>query len=386
MDYESFSTMREDGAHIAWEMRLRTLYMKIRSEAGLEDDLDIPSFIFSQEKWGSWCPELYAIKLCDRLMTHFSFDAVEHVLRHEMAHQLVDAWSYKSSHGEAWKRACKILGAIPERLTTDNFLSHCRGSYDEDPIVDRVRKLLIKGHDHAVTEEESEIFLKKAQSMMARHQISMFEICGNDRLMLPRPVGPMYKRYPSWMITLGNLLKDFYNVEFIRNYCYVYVWKDKKRICETWYYLELFGEPSNLDVAEYIAESLINNGLILYEDYKKRRSEEIKDKDLRWKHLWGRKCSKTAFMTGLLDAFADKLNDQKQDLEEEIAVSHGWDKALLLRDDPILRESYEKHYPRRHTTYGSHLKGDGHNAGRDAGRHLSLHRGVNAKSRERLLS
>jgi hypothetical protein len=271
------------------------------------------------------------------------------------------------------------------------LLAGFRGD-DESPVIDKVRKLFVKGNDSAVTEEESELFLKKAHEIMARHSIDMRLICGSDRLFLPRPVGPLRKQWPSWEGSLSALVAKFYGVERIILRAYVY----NEGLMQ---YMSLYGEPSNLDIAEYVYCAILNVGEMLYRRYLAERKAEHSERVKKWKGDVSRinklikenpsitryfppkphqskKASKAAFMSGLLSGYERVLEEKHEAVLAKIEAEEGESHALLLLDDPMLKEAYHKEYPRLCTRYGSYSFGAGRNAGYDAGRNMRIRTGV----------
>ena len=160
------------GSHAVWIMKLQSTYNKICQALGNGNEyicnnyridgktLRVPGFRICQMsgKWGTWSPSEKFISLHEDLFLRFEWGAVEQVLKHEMAHQIDgDIWDLDFRghvHGEAFKRACKLLDCDDSRTTSSEMLAGFKGT-EESPIVDKVRKLLVKGNDTAVTEAES---------------------------------------------------------------------------------------------------------------------------------------------------------------------------------------------------------------------------------------
>ena len=386
-------------AYTVWGMKLQRLYKDIRKELYGErgsidgKQLNVPLFRINLKRWGEWNPSTRTISLCEDLFLRFEWGAVEHVLRHEMAHQIItEVWDFDYCghvHGAAFVRACKLLNISSERCTPETLLMGFTGD-DKLPIVDKVRKLLVKGNDSAATDGESKVFLKKAHELMAHHSIDMQIICGEDRLFIPRPVGPLYKHYPSWESHLSKLVEEYYGVERIIMPVYI----DGIR----YQHMTFFGTPSQLDVAEYIYNAILNIGEILYRQFLSKRKAEhqvmINDwyADCQKKNEQRRldptarvyfnnkpkqrKASKGAFMGGLIRGYKDVLAKKHQEVLERIEREEGESKSLLLLDDPMLNEAYHKQYPniRTFSTNGSY--GAGHSEGLTAGRNMRIRTGV----------
>ena len=399
----SSRTVDRTGAHAIWALKLESSFFKIRKQLyGDRGNIDgkklkTPQFRIGQKRWGEWNPDSRTISLCEDLFLRFEWGAVEHVLKHEMAHQIVsEIWDFGFrgfSHGEAFKRACKLLDISSERCTPETMLANFRGD-GELPVIDKVRKLFVKGNDSAVTEAESETFLKKAHELMARHSIDMRTICGSDRLFLPRPVGPLRKRWPSWENYLSSLVSKYFGVKRIILSTYV----DGEGSMQ---YMSLFGEPSNLDIAEYMYCAILNVGEILYRKYLTNRKTEHTERIKVWKEdvvrinklvkdnpevkryfppkpCQSRKASQGSFMSGLLSGYALVLEEQRKVVMKKIEDEEGISHALLLLDDPMLKEAYHKEYPRLRNRPGNYSYGAGRSEGFEAGKNMRIRTGVSS--------
>ncbi len=261
----------------SWTYCLINSYNNIKTEVykTINKELSLPVIEINpviNAKWGSWNPTSRVMTFSSKLLRSYEWSAVEYVMRHEIAHQIVseifDMDCYGVSHGEAWQRACDIVDIEPKRCSSVNFLSSFKGE-TKNSMVEKVSKLLIHANDKGATKAEAELFMNKAQELMLKHNIKMNDDM-SDRIYIKRPFGLNYRRFPSWLWQLGRLLEQHYNVKHIKTYCYL----DGK----LYYRLELFGEPSNLDIAEYVGHALMTQADYLYSKYKLERAEELKIK------------------------------------------------------------------------------------------------------------
>jgi len=353
---------REDN-HRVWCMKLYTLYTKLCNEIYTNHNVLLPwNMNFSiltgdvnrNGELGNYNTSSCVIALHEVLFTNYAEGAVEHVLRHEICHMIVDRlWnldSFNNHHGEAFKRACGLLGIDDNRLATPEMLSF--GTYTESSIVDKIRKLLLKGHDSGISCAESELFLKKAYTLMSRNRIDMSDVCGRDKFYTYRPVGGSHKRMPTWISQLGVLLTEYYHVRAIT-------------IRGEESHLELFGTPENLDLAEQIFYSISNQGIMLYRSYR--------DNPTRPSGMYGRRCSSNSFMCGLIHGFRKVLERTRRSILEDVSEDN---QSLLLLNDPILEQHYRSHYTRISKISHSSIRGSGYHAGKQTGSNLSLRAGM----------
>jgi hypothetical protein len=330
----------------------------------LDRELMVPNFalICGSHPWGAWNSDKRCLKISVDLLHHFEWEAVVHVLRHEMAHMIVrEIWHEEGkAHGEAFKKACKVLDIDSRSCASPDFLSGFKGVGNESSVVNKIRKLMLKGQCGAATEAEAEAFIKKAQQLMSAHNLSNFDVLGADKVFVRRPVGGKHKRFPTWLWTLADLVSEHYGVQNIRAYT-----RDYDGVVYS--YLELFGEPSCVDVAEYVFHVVMVRAEALYENHK-RDGNRKRDRK--------RKLSKPAFMKGLVAGYRSTLDESKHEMEKSYTDKQ---RSLVLANDKLLQEKYNEAYPQmKMVTHAS--KGAGFKEGQEAGEGLVVAPSIGADS------
>jgi len=376
-------THYENECNDAWVYQLSCMYNNISYEVLKETDKQLTTPIFSimhaKSKWGEWNPSTGVMSFSSDLLKHYEWDAVKHVMKHEVAHQIVseifDMDCHQVSHGKLWAEACKIVGIEPKRCDSATFLSSFKG-VEESSAVRKVKKLMNLANGRGATEAEMENALSKAQEVMIRHNIKLSDVTIDKHVWVKRPIGDRYTRWASWMWTVGQLLCDHYNVECIRTHNGYKV--NDKGIRKSTHQLEIFGEPHNVDIAEYVAHALLNQAEMAYEKYRKemaqiatQRREEMKKEGYFYKAE--SRISKRAFMEGLVNGYSYKLNSERSIVLDKIKAE---DCSIVLGDDKLLKEMYGKAYPNRVNAHRSCAQGMGYGSGRKAGESLSLSQGL----------
>jgi len=328
----------------------------------LGQKLQLPRFIAHQGKsyWGMWSPESRKLSFNIDLMRNYEWGAVRHVLLHEMAHMIVDEifnMSEGRSHGEAFAKACKVLGVDNRRCCSKDFLISFRGKAGVNPELEKIRKLMAKGSCSSSTEAESHAFALKAKSLMKKYNLTNRDVMGMDKAFVKRPIGGKYRRFPHWLFALGNLICKHYSVEYIQTYV-----RDP-RTYDMYYYIEIFGEPHNVDIAEYVFHVVQTKGEAMYLNHK---NDPNRNRNRR-------KLSKPAYMEGVVDGYASTLEVPENN------VSH-LEEALLLADDQILKEKMRQAYPRMRNSHSTFRTGSGGSEGMAAGRGISVSTGVGGSS------
>ena len=397
----------EDDCNKVWLYRLQSSYVKIQKEISIHTGKLLKSPIFeinpnTKSKWGSWSPSGRVMCFSLSLLRNYEWAAVEHVMRHEVAHQIVSEIfgmdCYGVSHGAAWQEACKIVSIDPKRCESSDELSEFKGTCSS-PMVEKVRKILIHANDEAATESEAETFMRKAKELMLRHDIAMKDVIGSERLFVTRPFGPLFKRWGSHMWKLGGFLSRHYDVKYIKTYGP----NNTSR-------LELFGEPDKLDIAEYVGHALLNQAELLYEKQRIKVAAEKSLKRLRKRDLsldsmsycpYSRKLSKRSFIEGVISGYSAKMDEDRQFVRDKVAVEVAKEKCVEtgssytagdmaivpVYNERLLNEMYGNAYRTIRTTTISCSSGGGYSDGHSAGKSLRLSRGVNSGGNSgRLLS
>lgn len=416
MHYEWF----EQDIETAWSHHLITEWYKIQSHVRKHSDkyLPLPNFKINAKlhhAWGMWHKDTRTITISLDLLKKFEWAAVVHVLKHETAHQIVDELLHVNAkpHGETWHLACDMVGIPHVRCDSQANLDSFKGQLPSNPAIETIRKLIIHGNDCAVTKEESQLFLNKAQSLMIKYNIDANTIHGiehNNTFYAFRPVGPIVDGHRAWLGFLANMVCDYYNVSCIWIHC------SNKQMR-----LEFYGTPDNLDIAEYVFHALITQAEYLYEQYKQQKQEKqnrlnafrnaspqplidwstyflnLSTTELQQAHLDltqalndaheaettyypDNRISKRAFMKGLVAGYSAKLSTEKTIIFDKIKAE---DKAIIHRASKVLRDKFEDYYHPTNFSYG-HSRGAGYSDGHKAGSNLTLSQGIHSNGNRSL--
>ncbi len=323
----------------------------------LGKQLSLPSFRFAlvKERLGSWSKADNTIMLSYYLLRNYSWDNVVQVLRHEMAHMICsEIWGDVEDngriHGELFAKACNIVG-VPEstKLIPEYDIEK------KEKIVSRIHKLFALGESNHEAEAKSAV--GKAYELMTQYNISLGEAPADSRKFVFRPVGDIYGRIPTHINMLANLISRHY---FVRSIfvTYEYHWSDVRRGVRR--FVEVFGEPHNVDVAEYVFHFLLCEGERQWRDFAS--SSGFRKGEHR----------KNAFLEGFFSGFDRKLRDEKEKMAQEIPAGNTLPIGL---DDPLLTENFNKRY--NPVTRYTHSAGSN-----SAGRYIGSQRGAAVKIRQ----
>lgn len=344
----------------AWLLALIQEYRDVRAGAPALASLRLPNFRLSNElvsTLGSWDEEERALTLATSLFEHCRWDEVVATLKHEMAHQIVSELyrvSGAQPHGEAFRRACKLLCISPSARAVVRA-----GPTGEGAIARRVRKLLALGD--SPNRHEAEAALAKAQELALRHNLERIDADDHDYGI--RLVGPLFRRIPSPVWAIAGIVADFYFVLYISRQV------EDPASGQRFKLLELYGNRDNLDLAEYVFLFLLAQVDLQWRRYKTANA------------LRGVR-QKLSFQKGMLTGFRTKLEAQRQQLANE--------QALVWLGDPRLDAFYRQRNPRvSSSSRSARVYSDAHSAGVEVGRRLrvrpGLQRNRSATTPQRLL-
>ncbi len=374
---DSFKTQQA-----VWCKTLLKIYSKIEKDLydSSNKKLKTPTFDISSsggKTLGFWNAEKRVIAISADIFLYYDKKAIDFILRHEVAHQIVNEIfnTHGKPHGELLKKACKMIGADYHATVTKEELAQFASSNNRDD-VSKIKKILAKANCEGASEKEAESFLKKAQSLMIKYNLEHKDLDDHKKLFLPRPVGKLFKSTPAYYYEITAILRKHYFVKAIR--CSTFVkdlygqWRMNGIPGNNMKYFELFGETSNLDIAEYIFLSLEREGESLWEEFKK----EKKAMGVSIKGIF----SKKAFLTGVYRGFSDKLDVSKEAVMENIKKETKHSTSLISLNDPLLEEKYAEEYPSISNIKSRGSSLGGYNSGFSQGQNLKISQGVTSSN------
>ena len=297
---------------------------------------------------GYWNRDRRQIILAGLLFRRGCWSKVAAVLKHEMAHQIVDevfVVASETDHGPAFKRACALLEIEP-----DATMQLADQPEAVDSMRRKIEKLLALGQ--STNHHEAEQALAKAHELALRYNVRMIE-SAPTRAHRFRKVGLMYKRIPAHVWAVANLVSDFYFVHYV---AHVYCGRHEM-LQEGNRQIELYGTEQNLDMAEYVFYFLLRQGEREWRVFRESRP-----------NIKGRR-DKTSFLRGVYAGFRSKLDAERHALATE--------KALVWTGDPSLDAFFKAHNPHVSTrTVGSTVNPHVHDAGVAVGEKLKVHRPI----------
>ncbi len=301
---------------------------------------------------GQWDADTRRIVLAEVLFEAGTFADVLQVFKHEVAHQIVAELFHLDAavdHGEAFARACALLG-IPAGARMQLGTLESRRRHE---LLQRVEKLTALGQSG--NRHEAELALAKARELALKHNLDALSEPGQGYSVLP--LAPVRKQVASYIWRICEIVSEFYFTLYICRSCV--------RSDGTYRVIELYGEPENLETAEYVYYFLLRQGESEWQRYRRRYQTR------------GRR-AKLSFLNGLYEGYRAKLEAETKRLET--------DEAMVWLGDPGLEAFYRERNPHVRTrSVRNRIQFDAHAAGVEAGKQLEMKRGVRADRKPRLL-
>jgi hypothetical protein len=305
-----------------------------------------PTLLISDgaSRLGQWIAGERVIELSRRLVLDQGWGVVIEVLKHEMAHQFVCevlGQPDEAAHGPAFRAVCEAHGI-------DASSSGLPRPSDAAPnpdarILDRVAKLLALAESPNV--HEAELAMAEAQRLLLRHNLTATAKSRFSFRHLGEPTG----RVAEHQRLLANILNEHFFVETI----WVPVWRAREG--KRGSVLEICGNLTNLEIAEYTHQFLAHTAERLWQRYKQERRLRG-DRDRR------------TYLAGVMTGFREKLEAQRKRHAAE---------GLVWVGDGELRDWWRRRHP--HVRWTHHARSqptEAHAHGRAAGRKIVLQRAV----------
>jgi hypothetical protein len=274
-------------------------------------------------QWGNWSTQKREISLSRQLVHHYSWDSIRDVLLHEMAHQIAQEifdGSAETSHGHAFKQACKMLrinhcASAHYKPLQDRLLQDASNQNDKRML--RIKKLLALAESKNLFEAEAA--MAKAHELIAKYNIELNRQ-NEDRQFISVFIGSPALRHHREDYHLANLLLDFYLIRGIWVTAYVIAKGKMGRV------LEISGTLQNIKSAEYVhgfIRQFIDAQWLKYNRQKRLNRHR-----------------KTDFSVGIIEGFRDKLQSNAAAKTEKKDIF-----ALIKKGDPLLERYFKFKYP-----------------------------------------
>ncbi len=263
---------------------------------------------------GYFDPMFNELGFHERLI-HASTKQLHNVIRHELAHYIlfIESEHLTQAHGPEFRSFCQRMGWGEEVFSATLCLESETKTLatEESDIFRKIQKLMALANSS--NKNEAEQAMIKSQQLLLKHNIESKYI-GNDddeKMFLKRII--QQKQKDAKMRTIAKILETFFVSSVF------------KRIGD-FTHLEILGSAVNIQIAEYVADVLLQKLDPLWNQTK--QEHELKGI-----------VAKNSFFLGLAKGYCDKINFLKKSYQTD--VSH----ALIVIEKK-LKEAQAMAYPR----------------------------------------
>ena len=244
--------------------------------------------------------DFYEIGIHENLMFS-SKKQLKDVIRHELAHYMVCIQYGKEvpSHGREFRSFCKSIGWGKDVYRASSSLDFEAFPQEDSRILQKVKKLMALSS--SCNSNEAEQAMVKAQQLLLKHNINAMDLESkgpdgledfDQNLVLKRIL--KQKKKDAKMQAIAIILRTFF-VSVVYNRT------------EKFTYLKILGSPTNIQIADYVANFLQTELDFLWEKTKK----EYNLKGL---------VAKNSFFNGIAKGYTDKVENLKK--QSSIDVSN----------------------------------------------------------------
>lgn len=260
---------------------------------------------------GYFDPNFLELGFHERLM-YVSKEQLHHVIRHELAHYMVFVSHGEGvpHHGVEFRQFCQGLGWGEEVYRATMCLEGGdTAAPEESAIFRKVQKLMALATSS--NKNEAEQAMIKSQQLLLKHNIESTYIENDEKVVLKRIM--KRKKVDAKVRSIGKILETFF-VSIVYNRAGEYT------------YLEILGEPVNVEIAEYVA-------VVLDAELDRLWDETRVEAKLKGA------VAKNSFFLGLAKGYCDKIQALKREYNSDTA------KALLVIEKQMTLAK-EMAYPR----------------------------------------
>lgn len=303
-------------------------------------------------KLGYFNEDLYEIGI-NKCIFLYDQHLLKDLLRHELAHYMsfIKYGSNLLPHGKEFQEICKCynwgkeISSATIELTAEEKIIESDSSTEK--LVTKIQKLLALASSHHIHEAEAATL--KINDLLLRYNLDTSQISKTNESEMQLIRLFQTKKISAKHRAISSILRHFF----------VYPIYNHGRNSA---YLEIFGNETNVKIAEYVGIFLFNELDLLWEKAKEERPS-----------MKGIRC-KNSFFDGIAEGYGIKVKASKQ-TENCFALIH------LEKN---LEKSVQMAFPRlKRTTFSSIVDSEAVTIGRQKGKKLQIYPGVTKENKNK---
>jgi hypothetical protein len=309
----------------------------------------------NMNKIGYFDPHTYQIGINQNLMLEAKTTVIKDILRHEFAHYLtyIKYPEASKAHGEEFKSVCSAYAwdqsISKAHINIDSANNLIEGDLKSEKIITKIKALLKLAQSDNV--HEAQLATLKANQLLIKHNIENLDSENTNQTIYVQTVLSV-KRKNAKLNAIYDILKHFL-VKPILIY-------GKNQVA-----LEVSGDKSNIELAEYVASFLDNELEFLW----KNRDSELK----------GLK-AKNSFFSGIAKGYDEKMQELKGNLQTH-------EQKALVRIDENLTVNLNTIYKRlSFVSSNRSIDKNAYGQGKKAGKSLTINNVIKNKTKSLLLN
>lgn len=298
----------------------------------------------------------YELGLSKKLMYSAHDRVLKNVIRHELAH----FWAYiihgpHVMHGQEFKDICRSFNWDDEveRAYSNIQLENekIEGDLQTQKLLERLKKLLaLSSSDNP---HERELATLKANQLLLEHNLDMTrDVSREDETVYVKRVLEATRKQTKH-VAIYEILKTFFVSPVFNHGTGIF-------------YLEVIGDKTSVELAEYVAHFLNNELEVMWKEAKK--------KNPTFKNI----AAKNSFMRGVAKGYVEKIEEQKKKTAQSF--------ELALIEKNLAKQLHTVYSRIGHSSMSSGSHHSGANAaGIESGRNLSIKPGISSGKGKTLL-
>lgn len=328
-------------------------------------------------KWGLWLPHIRTIRLSWRLIRQYPWDVVLEILKHEMAHMMVDELHHEPAHGhgDLFKECCRRLGMSVWAMSAAVDLGQPLEIKSESALDDKQEQLLRRTQKllalaESAEEHEAALAMQRVRELYEKYNLEALAE-GRREDYTYHIINHRLKVVPQHQSMIAQILQQHFFVEVIFSQQY-----DPEDLVSH-KILEIMGTPQNVAMAEYVYHFLWDSLPRLWQSYQRQKGAQSK--------------TRRSYYLGVLTGFDEKLKQRHRGPDtprQEPPPSTGLP-VEIHTSLAMLNERLQDYLCYRHPRIvtrrwgGTSVDGGSFAAGKQAGRDLALHQPLTGSSQNR---
>lgn len=284
------------------------------------------------------------IILSDRLLNEdVSFETLQDVANHELAH-FIDSVVYgNNGHGKTFKNICKVLEIESDSAHLKYEINRAAKS---ESMLEKIKKLLALSESSNMNEAQSALL--KAKTLMREYGVERNLDSSEDAIYRVELVS--YKQYTQEIKTIANIASEISNTWVLLSY------NSKEKV------IYAHGTKTECEIASYLFDYLRRELKQLLSKAKKESGESSKS-------------FSTSFYFGVLQGFFDRLEQQRRETDGTSLVEYKNENANKAKRIIYSNQSFGVHSSRSSVNSYSGLY-----SGKKAGANLKIRNGISNSS------